>query len=61
MIHVSLRFHTCYGWLPFWDWFYGTDATFENSLVHSARHERLYTTKSAREIIPDDYKPKKDS
>lgn len=52
-----LRFHTCYGWLPFWDWLYGTDAAFEKSTVHFARDIRLHTIKSAREVIPDDYCP----
>ncbi len=48
-----LRFHTCYGWLRFWDWFYGTDAKFEDSEVHTKRHIRLNTLKTARELYPD--------
>ena len=47
------RFHTSYGWLGFWDWLYGTDAEFERSPVHKKRHIRLHTTKSARELVPD--------
>ena len=54
------RFHTCFGWLPFWDWLYGTDAAFEKSPVHFARDIRLHTLKSAREVIPDDYGKKKE-
>ena len=52
---LTLRFHTCYGWLPLWDWLYGTDAAFEKSPVHFARDIRLHTLKSAREVVPDDY------
>lgn len=33
------RFHTCFGFLSFWDWIYGTDQDFENS-VQSDRHIR---------------------
>ena len=47
-----LRFHTCFGWMRFWDWFHGTDIRFEES-VQTKRHIRLYTTKSAREVVPD--------
>ena len=34
------RFHTCFGFLTFWDWLYGTDQDFESSDVHSKRHIR---------------------
>ena len=48
-----LRFHTCYGWLHFWDWFYGTDGDFERSGVNKERHFRIKELRSAREIVPD--------
>ena len=35
----NCRFHTCFGFLSFWDWIYGTDQDFENS-VQSDRHIR---------------------
>ena len=40
-----LRFHTCYGWLNFWDWVYGTDKEFQVSKLHKERHFRLHTLK----------------
>jgi len=49
-----LKFHTSYGWLSFWDWFYGTDTEFQKTKVHKKRHMRLHTTKSARELFPDE-------
>jgi len=52
-LYEFLRFHTCYGWLHFWDWFYGTDAEFIKSKALSKRHDRFYTLKSARELFPD--------
>lgn len=48
-----LRFHTSYGWLTFWDWFYGTDIEFQKTAVNKDRHFRIHSTKSAREIVPD--------
>jgi len=51
-----LKFHTSYGWLSFWDWFWGTDIEFQRTTVHKNRHFRLHTTKSAREIVPDEKK-----
>lgn len=50
-----LRFHTCFGFLTFWDWLYGTDQDFESSDI-SKRHIRLQTLKSARELFPDEKK-----
>ena len=35
----NCRFHTCFGFLSFWDWIYGTDQDFEDS-VQSDRHIR---------------------
>jgi len=46
------RFHTCYGWLHFWDRVWGTDIEFESSKIHKARHVRLHSLKSARELFP---------
>jgi len=51
-----LKFHTSYGWLSFWDWFYGTDIEFQKAAVYKERNIRLHTTKSARELIPDETK-----
>jgi len=51
-----LKFHTSYGWLSFWDWFWGTDIEFQKANVHKERHIRLHTIKSARELIPDEKK-----
>jgi len=48
-----LKFHTSYGWLTFWDWFYGTDIEFQKTEVHKDRHIRIHSTKSARELFPD--------
>ena len=50
----SKRFHTSYGWLSFWDWFYGTDSEFMKTKAHKKRHIRLHTIKSARELFPDE-------
>ena len=52
-LYLHSRFHTSYGWLHFWDWFYGTDIEFEKDEVIKKRHIRLHTLKSAREIVPD--------
>jgi len=49
-----LKFHTSYGWLSFWDWFWGTDIEFQRTVVHKKRNIRLHTTKSARELVPDE-------
>ena len=51
------RFHTSYGWLTFWDWFYGTDIEFQKTEVMKERHFRIHSTQSAREMYPD-LKPK---
>lgn len=51
-----LKFHTSYGWLGIQDWLHGTDAQFFDSSVHVKRHVRLHTTKSARELYPDQKK-----
>ena len=51
------RFHTSYGWLTFWDWFYGTDIEFQKAPVNRDRHFRIHSTSSARELVPDE-KPK---
>jgi len=51
-----LKFHTSYGWLTFWDWFYGTDIEFMKTDVHKDRHFRIHSSQSAKEIVPD--KPK---
>lgn len=48
------RFHTCFGWFNFWDWYYQTDAQFERSPVHKERHVVLKDLRSARELVPDD-------
>lgn len=48
-----MKFHTSYGWLTFWDWFYGTDIEFQKTEVHKDRHFRIHSTKSAREYFPD--------
>jgi len=53
-----LKFHTSYGWLSFWDWFWGTDIAFEKEPIYKARNIRLHTTKSARELVPDPVKMK---
>jgi hypothetical protein len=45
---LFFRFHTCYGWLSFWDWFYGTDFDFEEDEVKYGRNVRLTDLKSAR-------------
>jgi hypothetical protein len=45
--------------MSFWDWFWGTDIEFQKAPVHRERHIRLHTTKSARELVPDDYVEKK--
>ena len=50
---LFFRFHTSYGWLTFWDWFYGTDIEFQKAAVNKDRHFRIHSTKSAREIVPD--------
>jgi len=52
-----LKFHTSYGWLTFWDWFYGTDIEFQKTEVMKERHFRIHSTQSAREMYPD-LKPK---
>jgi len=52
-----LKFHTSYGWLTFWDWFYGTDIEFQKAPVNRDRHFRIHSTSSARELVPDE-KPK---
>ena len=49
---IIIRFHTCYGWLHFWDRVWGTDIEFEASKIHKARHVRLHSLKSARELFP---------
>ena len=49
---IPIRFHTCYGWLHFWDRVWGTDIEFESSKIHKARHVRLHSLKSARELFP---------
>ena len=54
--HSFFRFHTSYGWLTFWDWFYGTDIEFMKTDVHKDRHFRIHSSQSAKEIVPD--KPK---
>jgi len=48
-----LKFHTSYGWLTFWDWFYGTDIEFQKTEVHKDRHFRINSTMSARQYFPD--------
>ena len=48
------RFHTCFGWFNFWDWYYQTDAQFERSPVHKERHVVLKDLRSARELVPDE-------
>ena len=53
-INVLLRFHTSYGWLGFWDWFWGTDIEFQRTTVNKKRNFRLFTRKSARELVPDE-------
>ena len=50
---LFFRFHTSYGWLTFWDWFYGTDIEFQKTAVNKDRHFRIHSMKSAREIVPD--------
>ena len=55
-ILFNFRFHTSYGWLSFWDWFWGTDYEFEKATIHKERNIRLHTTKSARELVPDPVK-----
>lgn len=54
-----LKFHTSYGWLTFWDWFYGTDIEFQKTEVHKDRHFRIHSTQSAREYFPDPVQKKK--
>jgi len=54
-----LKFHTSYGWLTFWDWFYGTDIEFVKNEVHNDRHIRIHSTKSAKELFPDPVKKSK--
>jgi len=49
-----LKFHTSYGWLTFWDWFYGTDIEFQRTTANKDRHVRIHSTQSAREIYPDE-------
>ena len=49
----SPRFHTCFGWFNFWDWFHKTDAEFERAPVHKERHVVLKDLRSARELVPD--------
>jgi len=49
-----LKFHTSYGWLGLWDWIHGTDEKFDKATLHRLRHFRLYSTKSARELVPDE-------
>ena len=56
---LSYRFHTSYGWLTFWDWFYGTDIEFVKNEVHNDRHIRIHSTKSAKELFPDPVKKSK--
>lgn len=51
-----LKFHTSFGWLTFWDWFYGTDIEFMKTEVHKDRHIRIHSTVSARELFPDPVK-----
>jgi len=51
-----LKFHTSYGWLTFWDWFYGTDIEFMKTEVHKDRHFRIHSLQSAKEIYPDPVK-----
>ena len=53
LIFSHYRFHTSYGWLTFWDWFYGTDIEFQTT-VQEKRHFRIHSTKSARQIFPDE-------
>merc|ERR1711879_166017 len=53
-----LKFHTSYGWLSFWDWFWGTDIEFQRAQTHKDRNIRLHTTQSARELVPDPVKTK---
>ena len=47
------RFHTCFGWFNFWDWYYGTDAELERTPVIKERHVVLKDLRSARELVPD--------
>ena len=47
------RFHTSYGWFGIWDWLHGTDAKFDQSMLHKLRHFRLMSGKAAREHFPD--------
>jgi len=54
-----LKFHTSYGWLTFWDWFYGTDIEFVKTEVHFDRHTRIHSTQSAKELFPDPIKKAK--
>jgi len=54
-----LKFHTSYGWLTFWDWFYGTDIEFVKNEVHFDRHTRIHSTQSAKELYPDQVKKAK--
>ena len=48
-----IRFHTCFGWFNFWDWYYGTDAELERTPVIKERHVVLKDLRSARELVPD--------
>ena len=50
------RFHTCYGWLPFWDWLYSTDNAIEDSPVHFAQDIRPNIQKSEVCLNPSDKK-----
>lgn len=50
-----LKFHTCYGWLGLLDWIHGTDWKFQQSPIHQLRNYRIFSSKSARETVPDDY------
>ncbi|XP_055635028.1 fatty acid hydroxylase domain-containing protein 2-like [Toxorhynchites rutilus septentrionalis] len=47
-----LNFNQCYGLFGWWDTLHGTNEEFRKKKQY-LRHKRIFSTKSAREIVPD--------
>ena len=50
-----LKFNQNYGTIGLFDYLHGTDSVFRSEVGYK-RHVPLYTTRSAREVFPDEKK-----